>query len=81
MFSPYPPLKGSKCNIGWTENATQLQILAVWIGGETWETNTEIEIFLGWIFYLPCQHFQLLSLSIWHHLCIAVITWDITGLY
>lgn len=63
------------------ENATQLQNLVVWIGGELQETHTEIEIFLGWIFNLPCQHFQSLSLSIWHHLCLAVITWDITGLY
>jgi len=63
------------------ENTTQLQNLVVWIGSEIWETHNEIEIFLGWIFNLLCQHFQSLSLSIWHHLCIAVITWDITGLY
>lgn len=73
------------------ENATQLQNLLVWRGGKMREAHTEIEtfsawifkieIFSGWIFNLPCQHFQSLSLSIWHHLCITVITWDITGLY
>lgn len=63
------------------ENATQPQTLEVWIGGETWEKHTEIGVFLGCDFNLPCQHVQSLSLSIWHHLCIAFITWDIAGLY
>lgn len=78
---PSPPLLPRLAENKRKCHTTQLRNLVVWIGGETGETHTEIKIFLGWIFNLPCQHFQSLSLSIWHHLCIAVITWDITELY